>query len=508
MILLSSCASSPYSYDTSEGCGIRQWRESWVQKNVRSMSWTGACSNGLAFGSGTHVVKLKNGKQIKYTGDMLDGRIYGYGTHINSGGWKFEGMFLDAELTEGKVFDESGKIWFEGKMANDIVYQGKTITYADNRYGEGKVYVNDGSYYEGEFNGSFGMYKGGNARQAALDARHIRDGLVVGWVVEGTYYKNQTAYDTAKMQYEERVRKKYAAQQAAQKAQAAKQAAIAAAEHKAYEERRRKQNQEGWAMLGSLAGAAAAGKNSGERRQLMIAASAGAGAGSSSIGGTTIADMRVEQLAAPGTAQSKNACMKLEWITEPLPKSKAGSTILSEPWDFDSSPSPNKLKNQRHLVIYSTCTENLVFSAFACEEATMLASGRDGKTSWNMGDHVGTSFQYGLSQTGVRTDVRLPVAYERTTDNSSRAVRHRAVSVIYGAWLRSEFIDVGGQRTSNGEIHQRKIQSVFRNMESVIGVSKNITPLGREWSPSTRSNFSNVSTCTHFKGREVWNATQ
>lgn len=216
LIVLSGCASAPYTYNTSQGCGITQWNEKWVESNVESMSWTGACSDGLASGRGSHVVKLKNGKQIQYFGNMYNGDIYGDGTHVTSSGWKSEGNFQNAKLTEGKIFDETGKIMFEGKMANGIEYRGNTITYADSRYGTGKVYVSDGSYYDGEFDGSVGVYVGGNAEQASVYAKRIKDGKVAAWVVAGKEYRSEAAYDIAKTQFEGRHKREIAAKQAAQ----------------------------------------------------------------------------------------------------------------------------------------------------------------------------------------------------------------------------------------------------------------------------------------------------
>lgn len=252
LIVLSGCASAPYTYETMQGCGIAQWDENWAQNNVASMSWTGGCSDGRASGRGSHVIKLKNGKEIRYVGDMYNGRIYGSGTYIDVYGWKSEGNFDNEKLTEGKLFNSKGEIVFDGKMANDIEYQGKTITYADKRYGTGKVYVPNGSYYEGEFNGSLGQYVGGNVPQASVYARNVRDGVVVGWFVAGKKYPNESAYQVAKSQYEDRRKREIAAHQAAQ---AAKQAA----EQRAYEqEQARKDEQnarETREALGQLIGA-------------------------------------------------------------------------------------------------------------------------------------------------------------------------------------------------------------------------------------------------------------
>lgn len=252
LIVLSGCSSAPYTYETVQGCGITQWNEKWVQNDVASMSWTGGCSDGRASGRGSHIIKLKNGKEIRYVGDMYNGRIYGSGTYIDASGWKSEGNFENANLTEGKLHDPNGKIIFDGKMANDIEYQGKTITYADGRYGTGKVYVVNGSYYEGEFNGSIGERVSGNVPQASIYARNVRDGVVVGWIVAGKKYPNETAYQVAKSQYEDRRKREIAAHQAAQ---AAKQAA----EQRAYEQeqaRKSEQNaRETREALGQLIGA-------------------------------------------------------------------------------------------------------------------------------------------------------------------------------------------------------------------------------------------------------------
>lgn len=272
-------------------------------------------------------------------------------------------------------------------------------------------------------------------------------------------------------------------------------------------------------LLGSAAVAAAGGKNSTERKQLALQSLAGGepGAPGSSTSGGTNGNTVMVPLSPPGNATSRNECLKLEWITSPLPRNKAGSTVLVDPWEFDSSPSPNKTTKQwRHLVVYSTCAESLVVTAFACEEDTMLSSGREkvlyagrGKNAvWTAGEHAGTAFFTENSKRGVATDVRLHVAYENVTDSGNgKGRRHRAVKVFYGAWLRSELM-TEGQMNENGMAYDRKLQALYRKSKEVLGIAPNLSTEARRWNPDGGDENPGVKTCAAFTAKEVWDATR
>ncbi|WP_168206455.1 MORN repeat-containing protein [Labrenzia sp. PHM005] len=122
-------------------------------------SWTGACLDGKAQGSGTLLFWDKNGVSARYTGEMRDGKIHGQGTVemraeggdgydnytgafeggrpvgegvlVSASGYRFDGELIDG------VHHGRGKLTTpEGWMVRGEIKDGKVI-------GEGLAYYQD-----------------------------------------------------------------------------------------------------------------------------------------------------------------------------------------------------------------------------------------------------------------------------------------------------------------------------------------------------------------------------
>jgi len=209
-LFLAGCETLPTAtYTTANGCGIAQWTKDWVEANVSSMTWDGACSSGLANGTGKHEVLLKNGRRKTYVGKMADGMITGDGELTFENGLKAQGSFLWSSLTYGKVIRGDGKVLFDGLMAhNDPDANGRMIEFKDQRYGKGTLYFNDAAdsrIEEGVFDLSAGLYTGigsidPTTGKGIIVGRYVRGGNVVYRMVEKRFYPTETAFQEAQLQ--------------------------------------------------------------------------------------------------------------------------------------------------------------------------------------------------------------------------------------------------------------------------------------------------------------------
>lgn len=212
--------------------------------------------------------------------------------------------------------------------------------------------------------------------------------------------------------------------------------------------------------------------------------------GSASLGGT----VELVWLTPPGNLKSRNECLKVEWITAPLARDKAGDTKLIDPKFFGNGHD----LQQRQLVVYSICAENIVLTAGSCSEDTMLKSA----------EHVGTSFNTNFINRGVATDVRLLVASEYSTDSRrGEDKRHAPRKVFVGALLRSDLIGASGY-TEGGESHARKVQALLANARVVLGIAPGQNVSGKSWSPNNRSQGAGVKSCSSFTAEAAWNSTR
>jgi hypothetical protein len=114
--------------------------------------------------TGKGVLYLKSGK--KYEGNFINGELSGWCRFINSNGVCYEGLFtsgiLDGKGEIIKIDENRRKNIYRGDIknfkkegkgeekTNDYIYEGEFLN--DLKHGKGKIhYHNNGDYYEGEF---------------------------------------------------------------------------------------------------------------------------------------------------------------------------------------------------------------------------------------------------------------------------------------------------------------------------------------------------------------------
>jgi hypothetical protein len=108
-----------------------------------SVTWSGACQNGLAQGLGT-LQWFQAGKQSEHgEGEWRDGLRTGHGTYTMASGEHYEGDWRDGTKNGHGV-----KTW-----ANGSRYDGDWLD--NRRHGRGAEVLADGSHYDGEWRDDF-----------------------------------------------------------------------------------------------------------------------------------------------------------------------------------------------------------------------------------------------------------------------------------------------------------------------------------------------------------------
>jgi len=467
--LLDGCASLPdNTYTTTEGCGITQWRKEWVQNNVESMSWMGPCKNGLAQGSGTLVLKRKNGKQVHYVGWMYGGDIYGDGTYTSETGWKYVGNFQNAKLKQGRVYIASGRLLFEGSMANDVQYNGKNLTYDDWRYHTGKLYYADGSYIDdARFTGSAGVYEGISSvdpqtGKGIVYGKYVKDGEVVNRYVEGRRYNDDPAYEQAKARYNENL-------SAIQAAAAAKKKAEDEAAYKAMVERREQRNREGLAMLGNAVTAAAGGQNVAERRQLAIQSFSQPASGAGVTAGE-FSTRDIIQLDGVGAPSLFN-CMKFEWVSDPTAQGReVGEHYGSGESSYAVNGADDRVRDRKMLVATNTCEEKVMYELLSCHDRTMLKSGKNSKGSWTAGELAGVQAKaHGPTIYVMGKGARVVIAESYKFMGGDGQVT-APVQVLMGVWQKDAIhLPDGSGITEAGKTIGRKEVAMWTELHRNMG---------------------------------------
>lgn len=141
-----------------------------------TLTYKGAFKDNLYEGEG--ALYNKNGIKI-YQGTFAKGLYNGEGVAYTDGGLPlFSGNFVDGKISEGKKFDESGKVTMEvatddsGQIIKVFSDKGSDIVkyeggFSDNTYnGEGKLYYEDpantvkyeGTFKDGTYNGVGTLY--------------------------------------------------------------------------------------------------------------------------------------------------------------------------------------------------------------------------------------------------------------------------------------------------------------------------------------------------------------
>jgi len=106
-----------------------------------TVTWTGICSNGKAYGRGTmewRYFKDSRRMELSFTGTMRDGLMHGSGTLTYSSGNRYEGDFKGSSMHG----------WGEFLFANGNRYQGEFKE--SKMHGRGVYDHADGSGYEGQ----------------------------------------------------------------------------------------------------------------------------------------------------------------------------------------------------------------------------------------------------------------------------------------------------------------------------------------------------------------------
>ena len=486
-LMLAGCETLPTAtYTTAAGCGIAQWTREFIQASVSSITWSGPCQKGLAHGKGTLTMKLKSGKERLYAGEMEKGFISGTGVRTSESGWRYEGTFLWNLFIAGKIYLPSGRLLFDGLMANNEDFQGKNLTFSDQRYKSGTIYFSESSYVtDGRFTGSAGPVIGLDGidpkiGKGIIYGRYVQDNVTVYRMVEGNLYPDEISFVNAQGKYYERV--------------LARQNAQIAAYNKDEEDRKARELREAISSVSGALTAAAGGNTRAEQRQLALTALAGPVGGSSGAisGGSSLGALEMILLAPPPGVRSRNECMKVEWITSPLPRTQSGDTRLSDPQFFGN----RNYVSQRQLVAYNTCADNLTFVAGACSEQAMLGSG----------EQVGIHFETEFINRGANTDVRILLAEEYSTRYGRGDDKRTAPKKVFvGAWSISDLRNSTGY-TEGGASHQRKVQALLANARLALGVAPGQNLSGKSWPPGRR--LAGVKSCSAFTAEETWNDTR
>lgn len=194
--------------DAKSGCKV--WNDN--AKPNDSVSWSGDCSNGIAFGVGVLQWHSNGQFHSQFNGSLLDGKMTGKGVYKWTSGNQYEGDFIDGKVTgkgayrwtNGDVYEGDfidGKMTGKGiiKLADGIQYHGDFID--GKRTGKGIIKWMSGNQYEGDFvNGKItgkGVYRWTNGdvyEGAFIDGKKAGKGInrwADGSSYVGNYYDNE-----------------------------------------------------------------------------------------------------------------------------------------------------------------------------------------------------------------------------------------------------------------------------------------------------------------------------
>ena len=160
-ILGKTAATASQFIQSQQGCGVYSERPSARE----AVSWTGACADGRATGTGTLYWTFTHGgeaKETSYFGAMKGGKMHGTGTYLQANGWVYTGAFQDDRIHgEGVLIGPSG-VFMQGTFANHLLNGRAVVAYKDGlRYegdlvdsrfqGQGTLTWADGDSYQGAF---------------------------------------------------------------------------------------------------------------------------------------------------------------------------------------------------------------------------------------------------------------------------------------------------------------------------------------------------------------------
>ncbi len=119
-----SSSSTPYTPPTSEPSErVRQW-EITLQLNNQDEPYTGVYSgevlNGLPHGQGSFATTNAMGSPRIYDGEWNAGHLEGAGRLEYRNRIKFEGTFENDLMANGKLYDATGQIYYEGEFRDGL----------------------------------------------------------------------------------------------------------------------------------------------------------------------------------------------------------------------------------------------------------------------------------------------------------------------------------------------------------------------------------------------------
>src|SRR5260370_36486032 len=98
--------------DSRSGC--RVWNP--FPKQKESITWSGACQNGLAQGRGILQWLWDNQPGSRYEGELRDGKFNGRGVFTDANG-RYEG-----ELRDGQPNGRGGLVWANGRYEGGVLH--------------------------------------------------------------------------------------------------------------------------------------------------------------------------------------------------------------------------------------------------------------------------------------------------------------------------------------------------------------------------------------------------
>lgn len=117
LLLCSVCAFAGGEWIADAKTGCKVWNAN--PSPSESISWSGACANGNATGSGTVQWYLNGKPDSRYEGEYRDGHINGKGTHVSANGNRYEGEYRDDQFNGKGTYVWASGSRYEGEHLND-----------------------------------------------------------------------------------------------------------------------------------------------------------------------------------------------------------------------------------------------------------------------------------------------------------------------------------------------------------------------------------------------------
>ena len=154
------CPGGPSGWIQAEGTGCRLWNL--CPQHRETVTWSGACVNGFAEGSGAQQWFLKGKPADRHEGNAHSGKFSGFGVSIFPSGERYEGQWRDNSWHGHGIYVHADGSRYEGEWRNGKLH-GRAIAawsngeryegeWRDNRSsGRGVFTWANGDRYEGEF---------------------------------------------------------------------------------------------------------------------------------------------------------------------------------------------------------------------------------------------------------------------------------------------------------------------------------------------------------------------